>query len=583
MPNWSGGILTTKGQALQAKVDAGQTTLNLTKMKIGSGVLPNGQSLQSLNDLVAPELIVPISGASANGNITTVTGVITNTGIENGFNVRELGLFAQDPTLGEILYSITIDSAPDYLPPEGGAVTVSEEFSINIVVSNTANVTVTINPSGLITASILEQRVNTHNSDENAHSAAIAKHNNNFTAHAALLRLWQPGKTFVKGDTYRPLTLSYPSWIYLECIQGGVSGANEPVWGAIGSEITDGTVKWRVRDIKNSGGVGIGTVLPFLATHAQPGWLALDTGTEVSRATYPDLWAWVQENAPLITEAAWQAQAAVQTSVGAYSSGDGSTTFRLPRIVDFVRGSDGVRLPGTWQADAVGPLLVQTTATNGSSMNHVTANPYLAKGDSGSNLAAFTLSANTETHPKSVSMLYCVKAFDAPSNQGMVDLTALANEVAGKQKSIKTAIINETQPSGTNGGTFTAGAYRTRTLNTILRDDIGITLSSNQITLPAGIYLVSSPVGAYAVGEHKAVLKNISDGTEDIKGCVATASSTYGGFSHSVIDGLLVLASQKTFEVQHICNVTNASVGFGRPISSGSPEIYTTIKIQKVG
>ena len=151
MPNWSGGILTTKGQALQAKVDAGQTTLTVTKMKIGSGVLPSGQTLQALNDLVTPELVVPISNVSASGNITTITGVITNTGVTNGFSVRELGTFAQDPTLGEILYSITIDSAPDYFPPEGGAVTVSEEFAMNIVVSNTDSVTASISPTGLVT------------------------------------------------------------------------------------------------------------------------------------------------------------------------------------------------------------------------------------------------------------------------------------------------------------------------------------------------------------------------------------------------------------------------------------------------
>lgn len=157
MPNWSGGILTTKGQALQAKVDAGQTLLTLTKMKIGSGVLPSGQSLQSLNDLVVPEMNVPISAVSAEGNISTIAGVITNAGLTNGFNVRELGVFAQDPTLGEILYSITTDSAPDYLPPEGGAVTVSSEFNYHITVSNAANVTATLDPSGLVTVSILQQ------------------------------------------------------------------------------------------------------------------------------------------------------------------------------------------------------------------------------------------------------------------------------------------------------------------------------------------------------------------------------------------------------------------------------------------
>lgn len=142
MPNWSGGILTTCGQALQAKVDAGQTTLTFTKMKIGSGVLG-------------------ISGIFASENITTLTGVITNAGVTTGFQVRELGVFATDPALGEILYSVTIDSAPDYLPPEGGAVAVFQEFNYNIAVSNAANVSAILSTSGLVTVGMLQQ----HNHD----------------------------------------------------------------------------------------------------------------------------------------------------------------------------------------------------------------------------------------------------------------------------------------------------------------------------------------------------------------------------------------------------------------------------------
>ncbi len=161
MPNWSGGILTTRGKNLQAKVDAGQTTLTFTKMKIGSGILPNGQSLESLTELITPKQNIPISGIAVNGNITTLTAVITNAGVTAGYQVRELGVYATDPTLGEILYSITVDSAPDYLPPEGGAVAVSQEFNYNIAVSNAENVSAILSTSGLVTVGMLQQ----HNHD----------------------------------------------------------------------------------------------------------------------------------------------------------------------------------------------------------------------------------------------------------------------------------------------------------------------------------------------------------------------------------------------------------------------------------
>ena len=45
MPNWNGMILTNKGRVLQAKVEAGET-LSLTKLKLGSGIIGEGQSLK---------------------------------------------------------------------------------------------------------------------------------------------------------------------------------------------------------------------------------------------------------------------------------------------------------------------------------------------------------------------------------------------------------------------------------------------------------------------------------------------------------------------------------------------------------
>ncbi|WP_094607722.1 hypothetical protein SPSIL_009160 [Sporomusa silvacetica DSM 10669] len=156
MANWSGGVLTTKGQALQAKVDAGQTTLTLTKMKIGSGVLADGQSLEALTDLISPQQNISISGISASDNVTTITGVVTNSGLTAGFYVRELGVFATDPDDGEILYSATTDSAPDYLPEAGSSVTVSQEFNYYIAVSNTSTVSATLSTSGLVTVGMLQ-------------------------------------------------------------------------------------------------------------------------------------------------------------------------------------------------------------------------------------------------------------------------------------------------------------------------------------------------------------------------------------------------------------------------------------------
>lgn len=58
------------------------------------------------------------------------------------------------------------------------------------------------------------------------------------------------------------------------------------------------------------------------------------TGQLVTRAMYADLWAWVQANKTVVADAEWQTTANAQNGMNAaYSSGDGSTTFRLPCVV----------------------------------------------------------------------------------------------------------------------------------------------------------------------------------------------------------------------------------------------------------
>lgn len=152
MPNWDGLVLTKKGQLLQAKVGTG-VVLALTKMKLGSGVLPKGTSLEDLTDLVTPEQNVGIAAKEVltDQKMCKISATITNVGLSAGYYVRELGVFANDPDDGEILYAVTSDSAPDYLPPRGGSTAVSQEFAVYISASNASDVKVSIDPGALAT------------------------------------------------------------------------------------------------------------------------------------------------------------------------------------------------------------------------------------------------------------------------------------------------------------------------------------------------------------------------------------------------------------------------------------------------
>lgn len=151
MPNWSGLILTKQGRQLQAKVEAG-TKLTITKLKLGSGVLQEGKQMEELTDLVEPKQNIGIATIEAQENgMCKVSATISNAGLSAGYYVRELGVFATDPDQGEILYLVANDSAPDYLPAEGGATVVSQEFSVYVSASNTDNVVAQIDAGALAT------------------------------------------------------------------------------------------------------------------------------------------------------------------------------------------------------------------------------------------------------------------------------------------------------------------------------------------------------------------------------------------------------------------------------------------------
>ena len=76
---------------------------------------------------------------------------------------------------------------------------------------------------------------------------------------------------------------------------------------------------------------------------------------------------------------------------------------------------------------------------------------------------------------------------------------------------VSSAVIAHWGTNG-NGGTFSSGAWRTRTLNHEISDPDGIvSLSSNQFTLQAGTYVLRYYCPAYIVDDHQCVIYNSTD------------------------------------------------------------------------
>lgn len=172
MAEWSNATMTDVGAALQAKVNAGKTKLTFTKIKVGSGV--NATNPLALTDVISSKWETTNFVVKLEGKIVSVDTVITNTGIHEAFRMSEIGLFAQDPDKGEILYAYLTDPEPDRMPAESGSVVVSQELTIGMVFSNTGNVSLTVNMGALVTREQLTEAVKQHNTDVSSHPAITA-------------------------------------------------------------------------------------------------------------------------------------------------------------------------------------------------------------------------------------------------------------------------------------------------------------------------------------------------------------------------------------------------------------------------
>ncbi|WP_323115173.1 phage tail protein [Pseudomonas guariconensis] len=193
-----------------------------------------------------------------------------------------------------------------------------------------------------------------------------------------------------------------------------------------------------------SAGLPVGTMLPFPKGTVPPGFLEVD-GSVQSAAAYPDL----------------------ATYLGSTfnKGGEAAGYFRLPdsrgeflRGWDHGRGVDAGRTLGSEQLDAVqniqGAMRSRSSITvgvpggifSGSGPFTVTTQVGGAANSVGTNVNANTdlvtfdasLVARTaaETRPRNLAVMWCIKAWNAPVNQGQVDIAALV-PLAGQANETK--------------------------------------------------------------------------------------------------------------------------------------------------
>ena len=162
--------------------------------------------------------------------------------------------------------------------------------------------------------------------------------------------------------------------------------------------------------------------------------------------------------------------------------------------------------------------------------------------------------------------------------------TILGESGAERRGLMTYAIICDEKDHNVDGGTFTAGAWRTRTLNTKIADPdniVSISASNDQFTLNAGSYLIEASAPFYQVGRSQLRLYNATDTSVVQYGANAYCGNTGGVHGNALLFVRVTITASTVFEIQHRGQVDKATIGFGLDNNFGETSIYTVVKIFK--
>ena len=373
MAQYDGMVLTNDGINLLAKCQLGQK-IEFTKVLIGDGRVPEGKTFQEMTALVNTKLALGIQNVDfvEDGRVD-VTAIIDNSGLEVGFFVREIGLFAKQVGGADVLYAYTnAGDLADYLP-NAKVNEVTDQIVVQSIITNKENVVINLNDNFVVAT---KADLKKHDESADAHSNLMATHNDAGSAHESRFQqyLKKTGAvmsgiiTHTAGEmimnSYRDdmnLTIcggtDYGSGGHLALYGKNTSRTGHGKGAVALCAVTDEdrqdlvvtpteaffiehmqsenqVYKYIVKTINgvgadSNGNVDIipaGTMQMFAGNTIPAGWLLCD-GSAISRTDYAKLFS------------------AIGTTWGA---GDGSTTFNLPNSIG--RFAEGAATSGSYKS-----------------------------------------------------------------------------------------------------------------------------------------------------------------------------------------------------------------------------------------
>lgn len=390
-----GGMITTLGAAKKTNCDALGIPWEPRYMLIGDAngtdPVPSPSQTKLINQVHRAQINqLRVSPTDANVLIAEVV-LPPDVG---GWWVRELALEDKDG-----VFSAVANSPPSYKPVLAQGSGRNQVVRMHIITSGTSNIQLKIDPSVVLaTRQYVDEAVN------------------------GLLPKNKPAGTYTK------VTVNDRGVF--------VSGSNPTTLAGYG--ITDTYTKDQIAAmIAQASALPVGSMVSFPVDKVPPGFLEMD-GSVKSSATYPDMAAYLG---------------------GAFNRGDeGAGNFRMPesrgeglRGWDHGRGIDIGRAIGSYQLDAIQNIVGAFSAKAvGNGESQKPTGPFAQRdgwGISGGSVdsaapgveqfkfdASLAVRTSTETRVRNLAVIFCMKAWNAPINQGNIDVAALEAEIQALRK-----------------------------------------------------------------------------------------------------------------------------------------------------
>jgi len=168
-------------------------------------------------------------------------------------------------------------------------------------------------------------------------------------------------------------------------------------------------------------------------------------------------------------------------------------------------------------------------------------------------------------------------------SMNLADTYAFTGDISGTPYDAKLFHLQHIEASTVDGGGNSADSNNQRTLNsTVVNQISGASVSSNDVTLPSGTYIIDGYANAFRVNRHFLRWYNSTDTSYTINGQSMFADASNEVQNLAVISGRFTISAQKTFALMHYTQTNNSQTNALGIASNETTNHYVNLRIWKV-